>query len=59
LVKAAARPSPPLGADLTENADISRAVRPEPQDGQGTDGWAPFAFTSSSKRWSHSLQANS
>ena len=49
---ACARSLPPLETERTLNADMSRAVRPDPQSGHSADGSA--ARTSSSKRGSHS-----
>ena len=59
LANAEASPSPFAGADLTANADISRVVWDDPQSGHGTAGEEPLTFTSSSKRWSQLLHANS
>jgi hypothetical protein len=46
-------------ADLTANADISRAVSAEPHSGHGTAGEEPLTFTSSSNRRSQLRQENS
>jgi hypothetical protein len=45
--------------ERTANADMSRAVSPDPHAGQAIAGTEPLTFTSSSKRWSQLLQAYS
>jgi hypothetical protein len=56
-VIACARSLPPRDTERTLNADMSRVVLQDPQAGHTADGSA--ARTSSSKRVSHSWQANS
>jgi hypothetical protein len=48
-----------VGADLTANADISRAVSADPHSGHGRLTGEPFTFTSSSKRRSQLRHSNS